>query len=94
MKKKEMEKREASLARDRREINGAFTMARSITANGMLVTWKNSVIPLVIFQMAKRDRNRGPVELSLGVSESRVYVNWWNKRDAYFMLVACYDSRG
>lgn len=25
--------------------------------------------------------------------ESRVYVNWGTKKDAYFMPVACYDSR-
>lgn len=32
------------------------------------------------------------VELLAGV-ESPVYVNWGTKKDAYFMPVACYDSR-
>lgn len=57
--------------------------------------WKNSrhtPSPSLSLSLSSDFQCCQRVELLAGV-ESPVYVNWGTKKDAYFMPVACYDSR-
>ena len=76
-------------SRSGRELFGArkwFRTLEKLAAHPFSLSLSLSLSLSSDFQCCQR------VELLAGV-ESPVYVNWGTKKDAYFMPVACYDSR-